>query len=480
MLGRETSDAVTTLGSGVDGAVRRIDTASDTQGNPYLVTSYSDTAGTTIVNQVQRAYNGLGQLTQEWQSHSGAVNTSTTPSVQYGYTLMSGGANNSRLTSITYPNGYVLTYNYNTGLDSTISRLSSLSDSTGTLQSYSYLGLATPVIVNDPQTGVELTYVQQTGDTHANTDGGDQYTGLDRFGRVIDQYWLNTGTSTATDRFQYGYDPDGNVLYKSNLVNTAFSELYHANGSSNGYDGLNQLTSFARGTLNGTSDTISSPSATNSWATDAAGNFTSVGGTSQTNNKQNQATAFGGATLTYDANGNLTTDQNGKALVYDAWNRLVAYKSGGTTLETMSYDGLGRRVVTNTCTAIDLYYSADWQVLEERVGGAAKVHYVWSPVYVDALVLRDRDTGGGTLSERLWVQQDADWNVTALVNGSGTVMERYAYDPYGTVVVLSATWGALSGSAYAWVYLHQGGRLDTTTGLYGFRNRDLSPALAVR
>jgi YD repeat-containing protein len=115
VLGRVTSDAVTTHGSGVDGSVRRIDTAYDTQGNPYLLTSYSDTGATTIVNQVQRAFNGLGQLTQEWQAHGGAVNTSTTPSVQYAYNLMSGGANNSRLTSITYPNGKVLTYNYNTG-----------------------------------------------------------------------------------------------------------------------------------------------------------------------------------------------------------------------------------------------------------------------------------------------------------------------------------------------------------------------------
>ena len=44
---------------------------------------------------------------------------------------MSGGQNNSRLTSITYPNGKVLNYNYDTGLDSTISRLSSLSDKLG-------------------------------------------------------------------------------------------------------------------------------------------------------------------------------------------------------------------------------------------------------------------------------------------------------------------------------------------------------------
>ena len=120
VLGRQTSDAVTTLGSGVDGTVRRIDTAYDTQGNAYLTTSYDSASGGSIVNQVEDVYNGLGQLTGEYQAVSGAVNTSTTPEVQYSYTEMSGGANNSRLTSITYPNGYVLDYNYNTGLDSNL------------------------------------------------------------------------------------------------------------------------------------------------------------------------------------------------------------------------------------------------------------------------------------------------------------------------------------------------------------------------
>ncbi len=133
VLGRQTSDAVTTLGSGVDGAVRRIDTAYDTQGNDYLTTTYTAASGGSIVNQVEDVFNGLGQLTGEYQSHSGAVNTSTTPEVQYAYVEMASGANNSRLTSITYPNGYVLNYNYASGLDSNISRLSSLSDSTGTL-----------------------------------------------------------------------------------------------------------------------------------------------------------------------------------------------------------------------------------------------------------------------------------------------------------------------------------------------------------
>ncbi|GIW83752.1 MAG: hypothetical protein KatS3mg106_265 [Gemmataceae bacterium] len=33
-------------------------------------------------------------------------------------------------------------------------------------------------------------------------------------------------------------------------------------------------------------------------------------------------------------------------------------------------------------------------MLEERAGGETTVQYVWSPLYVDALILRDRDTNG--------------------------------------------------------------------------------------
>ena len=76
VLGRLTADAVTTLGSGVNGTVRRVETAYDSQGNAYLFTNYDAASGGSIVNQVQRGFNGLGQLTAEWQSHSGAVNTS--------------------------------------------------------------------------------------------------------------------------------------------------------------------------------------------------------------------------------------------------------------------------------------------------------------------------------------------------------------------------------------------------------------------
>jgi len=470
---------VTTLGTGVDGTIRRIETAYDTGDRPYLFTSYNAASGGSIVNQVQDAFNGLGQLIEEWQAHSGAVNTSTTPNVQYSYTLMSGGVNNSRLTSMTYPNGRVITYNYATGVDNTISRLTSISDGATTLESLSYVGLSTVVIRSYPQPGTELTYVKLSGES--NGDAGDQYTGLDRFGRVVDQRWIITSSGTALDRWQYGYDRDGDVLYSNNLVNTNFSELYHQNGSSNSYDNLNQLTNFARGVLSDTNsdgipDTISSPSHSQSWAFDALGNWTSVNtdGSNQTRtaNQQNEITSISGQTTpSYDANGNTTTDQSGKTLVYDAWNRLVAYKNGATVLEAYGYDSLNRRITENSGTQRDLFYDRAWQLLEEDVSGSMADQYVWSSVYIDALVERDTPT------LRIYVQQNANFDVTSLVDTSGNVQERYIFDPYGAVTILTPSWSSRGTSSYAWVFLHQGGRFDIATGLYYFRNRDFSPTL---
>jgi RHS repeat-associated protein len=142
-----------------------------------------------------------------------------------------------------------------------------------------------------------------------------------------------------------------------------------------------------------------------------------------------------------------------------------------------AYDPLGRRVKEGTRA---LYYTPAWQVVEERESGVVVARNVWSPVYVDALVLRDRDadgSGGGTLEERLYAVQDANWNVTALVSAAGAVVERYVQDPYGRFDVKDAAWGARADSAYAWVYLHQGGRYDPVAGLYHFRHRDYSPTL---
>jgi hypothetical protein len=87
--------------------------------------------------------------------------------------------------------------------------LSEVKDGSTVLEGLSYLGLGTVVKLAHPHTGVDFSNIKLSGESVG--DGGDQYTGFDRIGRIIDQRYRNG--STDVDRFQYGYDRNSNRLY---------------------------------------------------------------------------------------------------------------------------------------------------------------------------------------------------------------------------------------------------------------------------
>jgi len=200
---RLTADAVVTLGTGIDGAVRRQEYRYDAMGRGTLFTAYDAAEGGAVVNEVRRDYNGLGQLVREWQSHAGSVDVATTQFVQYTYTEALSG-NHSRLVSMTYPSGYEVSYGYGSGVNDAISRLTTVADGANTVEVLSYLGLGTVVMRTHAETGVNLSYLKQSGEPDG--DAGDPYTGLDRFGRVVDQRWVS-GSNTNVERYDYGVDP---------------------------------------------------------------------------------------------------------------------------------------------------------------------------------------------------------------------------------------------------------------------------------
>ncbi len=115
--------------------------------------------------------------------------------------------------------------------------------------------------------------------------------------------------------------------------------------------------------------------------------------------------------------------------------------------------------------------------------------YVWGLRYVDELILRDRDTddNGGTgttglttgnsgLNERLYALQDANYNVTALVNPSGAVQERITYSVFGTPTFYDSSWAnESSASSKDWETLFAGYRHDSETGLYHVRTVSTAP-----
>ena len=464
-----------------------------------------------FVNETQFAYNDFGQLITDYQAHGGAVNTSTSPKVQYGYAA--GSDNSVRPTSMTYPDGRVLTYDYGTasGMNDAASRVEALvDDDVGSthLAEYDYLGRSSIVEVDYTEPDVRYTLVGTAGGNDSDT--GDVYHGFDRFGRVDDSQWYDYGASSDADRIKYGYDRASNRTHRENVVAGAaskyFDELY-------GYDGIDRLQDLDRGDLNAGKTAVTNLQFAEEWELDPTGNWKTYKEDSdgdatwdleqsRTANKVNEITDVtettgpSWVTPAYSAAGNMTTmpqpsdPTSSYAATYDAWNRLVKLVDGANTVTEYEYDGAKRRTLQKTYVAgtLDetrhLYYSepGKWQVVEERVDASSDPdrQFVWGLRYIDDLVLRDRDTtANGTLDERLYALQDANWNVTALVDTGGTVLERYAYSAYGGPTILSAAWAVRGSSDYGWETLFAGYRWDEAVELFHVRNRVYHPVLGV-
>ena len=142
----------------------------------------------------------------------------------------------------------------------------------------------------------------------------------------------------------------------------------------------------------------------------------------------------------HDKAGNMTTLPKPSSLAtgltckWDAWNRLVEVKEGATVVGRYEYDGLGRRAKSHVDSqspanpnGVDAYvhffYNQGWQELESRVSASENTgpeslqplyQYVWSRRYIDAPVLRDKNTDADGLcdDERLYYLGDANFNVT--------------------------------------------------------------------
>jgi len=157
-------------------------------------------------------------------------------------------------------------------------------------------------------------------------------------------------------------------------------------------------------------------------------------------------------------------------------NRLVRVSDDNLApIVEFEYDGLNRRIVkidrqSNPDITYDYYYNQQWQVLEVRKDDDVdpEKQYVYHPHYVDAIAVRfyDANTDGSGIVNHYYIQ-DANFNVTAVVDDSHDVVERYAYTPYWEVAVLDADFPADSDSKsdISNDLLYTGRRRDPETGL---------------
>ncbi|OQW65514.1 MAG: hypothetical protein BVN28_01580 [Nitrospira sp. ST-bin4] len=208
---------------------------------------------------------------------------------------------------------------------------------------------------------------------------------------------------------------------------------------------------------------------------DAAGNRIKTGGTfarsnippalaSASYNANNQQTAFGAATETYDLNGNLATftDASGTTTyTWNARNQLIAI-SGPSLTASFSYDSFGRRTgKTINATTTNFVYDGLNPVQEKS--GATVTANLLTGLGIDEFFTRTDGVGVRALLP------DALGSTVALGDGTGTLQTQYTYEPFGATTQT----GAASTNSYKYT-----GREDDGTGLVYYRARYYHPRLS--
>jgi len=91
-----------------------------------------------------------------------------------------------------------------------------------------------------------------------------------------------------------------------------------------------------------------------------------------------------------------------------------------------------KKAVTNSgdLDGTELYFYDHWQVIEVRDGSENLVQQVYHGTrYIDEVVAMKLPDG------LVFAHQDANWNVTALTDAAGRVVERNRFEPYGQFTV---------------------------------------------
>jgi len=172
----------------------------------------------------------------------------------------------------------------------------------------------------------------------------------------------------------------------------------------------------------------------------------------RTHNSVNEVTAIdtnNDADFLYDKNGNLTKwtdDPEGtpvvKEFLWDDLNRLTKIIVDSDDEAIFIYDVNNQRVrkeydsdddgdIDGNDETIEFVW-ADAHVIEEYVDGSLDRNYVHGNQFIDELVLFEDSSG-----DYHYYLQDFRYTVYALVDDTGTIEERYRFDPYGKRTVVT-------------------------------------------
>ena len=259
----------------------------------------------------------------------------------------------------------------------------------------------------------------------------------------------------------FTYDNNGNLLNETKMNRPDQSKLYS-------YDDEMRLTEFQSGTITGNS--IPSPLHEDAFNYDALGNRTSAIidslSTTYAGNSMNEYTTITGAsaiTMQYDNNGNLINDGN-FTYSYDVQNRLTSVNNGA--ISNYKYDALGRRIQKTVAGTSTNYFYAGANEIEDRdSSGNVLASYVFGDGADDIIATKINNND-------YYFYRNAIGSVTAVGNSSGSLVERYEYDPFGKVSLYDGNYNLLVSSQIGNTRFFTGRTFDNEIGKYYNRARE--------
>ncbi|GGA37688.1 hypothetical protein GCM10010981_28540 [Dyella nitratireducens] len=353
----------------------------------------------------------------------------------------------NRRSLVSYADGSGIQSSYDAG-----NRLTSLVDSISGTLNWGYDGLDRVTSTSNPQGSISYTYdaagrrISMTAAAQATANYS-----YDNANRL-------TAITQGSETVQLAYDADNHrtTLTLPNGISVAY-----------GYDTASELTGLTYTQGNGTN------LGNLTYGYDADGRIVSKGGTFATDvlpmattqpatfDLNDRETSFNGAALTYDANGNLTSDGT-NTYTWNARNQLTQISQGGNAPLSFIYDALGRRISkTIQGTATQFLYDGSNAVQETQ---GSTVNPILVGLGIDERFARNDVTG------RTYFLTDLLNSTIALIDPTGAIKQKYSYDPYGNVTASDTTTGFTNPYQYT-------GREADTAGLYYYRARYYSPMM---
>jgi len=415
-------------------------------GGGEKLVSLTDAAGaTTRFNYDQRGLltsitDPLDQVTAFNYNDRGMLDRKTD---RKGATLIYNHTPTGKLTGITYPGGAQTTY----GLDD-LDRIESMTDSLGTT-GYAYdaagrvtgftdpHGFAVSYSYDDAGNIQQITYPDQTNVTYT-------YDYANR---------LRTVTNSFNEQAIYTYDYN---------LSGRLASFTHFNGitTSFSYDGANRL--------NG----MSSPVASYLFTLDGNGNRINSSQTEplpppafapgvtfdEYNMQRNRLLSSGSLSYTYDNEGQLV-NAAGTVLAFNYDHRLASI--GDDT--QFFYDGRGNRLKA-VRSGVEVRYIYDpWGNLLAEADGSNQI--IRKYIYGNGLLALT------TANARYCYHFNAVGNTVALTDMTGTVVNSYAYDPFGQVLAQQEA------VPQPFKFVGQYGVMAEPSGLYYMRARYYDPGV---